>query len=345
MKKIIINHRSQHHSGYSGYSRLIDYLGDVISVPSDGYKGIVPYRIAKWIASNLNQKKGEYNSDSIDKELELYRLLKQEKDNKIVHYLNAERNIRFLVNSKQFFTDTTFLGTFHKPSEVLKQKITDNAYVKKLDGAIAVGVNQVDFLKNWLNTDKVSYIPHGVDTQFFKPDFTKREESTLLFVGQHLRDFEALNYCIPRIAEKIKDLKVNVVLHKSYKKFVEPHSSVAIFSNVEDTDLRDFYQRATALFLPMKNSTACNSILEAMAVGVPIISSDVGGNYGYIDRERAILVSRGKNDFLIDATIDLLNNEDKIMNMSNMSLEASKKLEWGKVAKQVNEFYKHCALN
>lgn len=346
MKKIIVSHRSKHHSGYSGYSRLIDFLEDTIAIPSGKSKNIVPYRIAKFIASNLDKKKGEYNTDSVEKEAELFKVLTKYKDKKsIIHYLNAERDIRFAINQKWYYTKDTFIGTFHKPNEILKKQIPKTKYLKMLDGAICVGPNQVDFIKDWLNIDNVKFIPHGIDTNFFTPDNTKREESTLLFVGQHLRDFKSFNYCIPKIAEKIPDLKVNVILHSSYMKYIEPHNAVKVFSKVNDIDLKQYYQNATALFLPMLNSTACNSILEAMAMGLPIISSDVGGNYGYVNDKNAILVPKGDDDFLIDTTVALLKNEDKLNKMSLMSIEASKQFDWKNVAKQVNDFYSYCAIN
>lgn len=346
MKKIIISHRSKHHSEHSGYSRLIDFLEDTITVPSNKKKRIIPYRLAKFIASNLDKKKGEYNTDSIEKEAELFNILTKYKDEKsIIHYLNAERDIRFVINQKWFYKNNIFIGTFHKPEEILKKKIPKTKYVKQLNSAICVGPNQVDFVKNWLDIENVKFIPHGIDTSFFIPDFSIREHNTLLFVGQHLRDFKTLNYCVPKIAEKIPDLKVNVILHKSYKKFVEPHKSVEIFSDVNDLDLKEFYQKATALFLPMLNSTACNSILEAMAMGLPIISSDVGGNYGYVNKSNAILIPKGENDSLTDVTIDLLKNEDKLNQMSLKSLELSNQFDWKNVAKQVDEFYRYCAIN
>ncbi len=223
--------------------------------------------------------------------------------------------------------------------------ITNPSILKKLKGAICVGPNQVEFLKEWLQIENVKFIPHGIDLQFFNPNFSERKENNLVFVGQHLRDFEALNYCVPKMADKIPNLIVNVIIHKSYQKYILPHPAINVFSNVDDIALKKFYQEATALFLPMINSTACNSILEAMAMGLPIISSNVGGNYGYVNKSNAILVPKGENDYLIDATVELLKNEDKLNQMSLKSLEISKQFDWVNVAKQVDEYYRYCAIN
>jgi len=300
----------------------------------------MPYRLAKLIGNIVKQNSGLYDTASVLKDVELYRTLKKrKKQHKVVHYLNAERDIRYVVNNTRLFENTFFCGTFHKPKAILASTISDNNYLQKLNGAIAVGVNQVDFLKNWLDIENVKYIPHGVDTTFFTQDITKRKTNNLLFVGQHLRDFDALNYCVPRLAEKIKNLEVNVVLRKDFFKKINKHSSIKLHSNIDDNKLKAFYQEASALFLPMINSTACNSILEALASGTPIITTNVGGNEAYLKGTNNILVPMNDLDYLIEATITILNDESRMVAMSNSSRLKAQEFEWQKIAKEVSGFY------
>ena len=257
----------------------------------------------------------------------------------MVHYLNAERDIRHLINYKQFFKNTIFCGTFHKPPSILKEQIVNTNYLKKLNGAIAVGSNQVDFLKNWLNIENVKYIPHGVATDYFVPDATKKKEHTLLFVGQHLRDFEVFNFCIPKIAERIKDLKVNVVLRKEYNSKIKPHPAIQLFNGIDDVALRNLYQEASLLFLPLTDVTACNSILEAMACGLPIVTSDVGGNATYLKNTENILVSPTDTDSFIEVIVTLLKNEEKLKAIGISSRVKALEYDWKIIANEINIFY------
>lgn len=337
MKTIIVHHRSSHHAQNSGYSRLIDFLPEAKTIFGTSR---LPYRIAKVIGDYSNQKAGLYNSSSVLKEMELYQELRKDKiSNKVIHYLNAERDIRFLLKKKNYFSNSTFFGTFHKPPTVLKDLIVDTRYIKKLDGVIAVGNNQVEFLKNWLEIENVKYVPHGVDTKFFTSAAIKDTPPTLLFVGQHLRDFEALNFCVPKIVDKVKGLKVNVILKKEYFKFINPHPSINLLSNINDEQLKKYYQEASVLFLPLKDSTACNSILEAMACGLPIITTDVGGNSEYLSATNNILAPYQDYDYLIEATIDLLSDENKRYILQKTSREKVLAYDWEEVAKQMGNFY------
>src|SRR5690606_2146753 len=134
------------------------------------------------------------------------------------------------------------------------------------------------------------YIPHGVDTAFFVPDNSVKQKNTLLFVGQHLRDFDTFNKTIPKLAETIPRLKVNVVIHRAYISKIKSRDSINILTAVKDKELKELYQQASLLYLPMTDSTACNSLLEAMASGLPIITSKVGGNLTYLQGTLNILI-------------------------------------------------------
>lgn len=337
MKKIIVQHRSPHHSGYSGYAQLINYLGDVEVVSGTSF---VPQRLAKFIKNSTPQGFGLYESSSVHKNVQLLQKQLFSNEKLLVHYLNGERDIRQAINWST--NRVKSVATFHKPEAVLRKTITNTKYLQKLDGAIAVGSNQVDFLKEWLQNDNVVYIPHGVATTFFTPDFSKRKENSILFVGQHLRDFEALNYAIPRLIAKIPTIEITIVLKKEFQKMVtSTASNVHIFSGVNDEKLRDMYQSATLLFLPLQDVTACNSILEAMACGLPIITTDLEGNRGYgLNEENSVLVSKNENKAYVDNVIELLRNETQINIFSNNMVANAQQYEWIKISKQIELFYK-----
>lgn len=289
-----------------------------------------------------SKSKGNYNVGSVLKMIELYQLLKKHKNEKnIVHFLNGERDIRYLGFFKRKFPNTKFCATFHKPPGVLKETISNTFALRKLDGAIAVGTNQVDFLKDWLQLENVAYVPHGVDTQFFVPDISTKKTNTLLFVGQHLRDFDTLNTTIVEIAKSLPALLVNVVVHPAYSGSIKPHASIKLLTKVNDEKLRTLYQEASLLYLPMLDSTACNSLLEAMACGLPIITSAVGGNEAYLDGTSNVLVALGNVKVFVIETLTVLEDQNRLLEMGKSSRVKALQLDWNEVAEVIDTFYKN----
>lgn len=337
MQKFIVHHRSSHHALNSGYGMLVDYLENVEVVT--GQKSLLPAGLARLIKNKQDTSFGLYDSNSAKKNEELTRkLLFSNSKNTLVHYLNGERDIRQAIS---YFKNVKSVSTFHKPPAILEKTITDTRYLHKLSGAIAVGSNQVDFLKEWLDIERVEYIPHGIDTTFFIPDPVKRMENTVLFVGQHLRDFEVLNNVIKNVSNQVPKVKFQVVLKKRFTKEVHPNKNVEVFSGVEDEKLKRMYQEATVLFLPLKEVTACNSLLEAMACGTPIITTDLEANRGYgLNNENSGLVLPGKHSDYTAAVIDILQaSESRLNDFSERIRENALQFDWKKVAEQVELFY------
>jgi len=335
MKKIVVHHRSSHHAVNSGYGKLVEYL-DGVDVVS-GKSSLLPDSVARFIKNKQDIKQGIYDSNSAKKNEELIRKLwfSNSKDT-VVHYLNGERDIRQAIH---YFKNVISVATFHKPTSVLQTTISDTRYLRKLNGAVAVGMSQVEFLKDWLGLDNVAYIPHGIDTNFFVPDVYKRKENTILFVGQHLRDFEALNSVVSAVSEIIPAVRFQVVLKKEFVDKVQSHRNIQIFSKVNDEALKTMYQEATALFLPLKDVTACNSLLEAMACGTPIITTDLPSNRGYgLTDFNSVLISPNA---YIDAVCSMLqSSESSLRHLSKNIRENALDYNWSEIARKLELFYK-----
>ncbi|RNC86888.1 MAG: glycosyltransferase family 1 protein [Winogradskyella sp.] len=341
MKVFKVYHRSSHHASVSGYNQLTQYGEDSLISATPKY---IPYRVAKYISQRTDQDAGIYDSNSVFKDINLtIKILKYGIRAKTIHYLNAERDIRIASILKPFLHKTKVCATFHKPPSILKTQISNTTYLSKLDGAIVVGSNQVSFIKETFGLDNVKYIPHGVDVHFFKPSkdvFKSSNKPNILFVGQHLRDFDTLNKVIKVFENKNQSIIFNIVLREDFRNNVCDSPIVNVFSNIDDYKLLELYQKATLLYLPLKDSTACNSILEAMACGLPIITTKVGGNSDYLSNTSSILLDPATVQDSVTVITKVINSQEL---QKHMSLSVRKKavdcFSWKIISKSISQFY------
>ncbi len=272
-------HRSPHHAAASGYPRLAEFIEGMHVIVGDHSR--MPYRLQKSVSSHLPGRSRNYNSISVAKEVELLASFRR-RARGVAHYFDAERDAYFgpLIASRVGWATS---GSFHYPPSILREVISRRA-VRRLDAAVALASNQAEALADVVGPERVHVIPLGVDTGYFCPadDQTQREPRHVLLVGQHLRDFEVFSHVVDSLKRRHEDLRVTAVLLSSYHDRIPRQPWITVRSGIDDAELRSLYRSASCLVLPLLDAAACTAILEAMACGLPVVTTDVGGTGDYV---------------------------------------------------------------
>lgn len=166
--------------------------------------------------------------------------------------------------------------TLHQPVEWFMQKPSWQKYLKSVDHVILVGETEVPLFKKLTGKDNVSFIPHGICSDFYCPDNNINREYMVLTVGNWLRDFQFADKVYQKLLEDDCNLKIVVVSNPENQRFITRNSRVQFLSGITDEELRDLYRKTACLFLPLTRFTANNALLEAGAVGCPIL---IASNY------------------------------------------------------------------
>ena len=147
---------------------------------------MIPYSLRSVLSNTVFKKSPGYDTQSIEKEWQLFLELRKNNSDTIVHYLNGERDIRYLLKFYRNSERVKFVTTFHKPPSILIEEINKNKYLKYLDGVIALGTNQANIINDQLKIKQTEIIPHGVDTIFFHPHknqlFHNKNKKSILFI-------------------------------------------------------------------------------------------------------------------------------------------------------------------
>jgi glycosyltransferase involved in cell wall biosynthesis len=147
-----------------------------------------------------------------------------------------------------------------------------------------------------LDAARVVTMPIPVDTEFFQPRAQRDGDGRdVLTVGKDLaRDYGTFLEAVRRLA-----VDATIVAHPRNVESSELSSNVTLRSGLCFTDLRDLYASAACVVLPQRSEDyaygseggGLTALLEAMAMGRPIVASDRAILHDYVtDGVEALLV-------------------------------------------------------
>ena len=114
---------------------------------------------------------------------------------RIFHFLYGENSYRYLGHLKRLNRGNSIVCTYHTPEKRFAEVVADRKHLSRIDAAIAVSTVQLEFLAEHIGPDRVHFVPHGIDVEYFRPDAAVHGETEILeclFVGSHLRDVDTL---------------------------------------------------------------------------------------------------------------------------------------------------------
>jgi glycosyltransferase involved in cell wall biosynthesis len=160
--------------------------------------------------------------------------------------------------------------------------------------------------------ERIHVIPVGTDTARWRPAESRptNERVRLLFVGGH---FERKGGRILLDVFRSLGLHDRAELHVVTRERVEPAPGVTVHTNVQNNspELLDLFQSADLFVLPTLADCFGNASIEAMAVGLPVITTAIGGIPDIVERgTTGYLLPPGDAAGLAQAVHHLVSNAD-----------------------------------
>jgi glycosyltransferase involved in cell wall biosynthesis len=110
---------------------------------------------------------------------------------------------------------------------------------------------------------------------------------------------------------------------------------VSFKGNLTDAELADLYRGARALVFPSLQEGFGLPLIEAMACGIPVITSDVSSMAEIAGRENALLVDPTDVDALAAAMDRMVEDDQMWQTLSARGLERARDFTWSAVAARV----------
>jgi glycosyltransferase involved in cell wall biosynthesis len=228
------------------------------------------------------------------------------------------------------------LGEFYKhapgpaPIERIKRVLNERAY-----NAAAHLVTWSQWAKDSLARDygveqgKVTVISPGIDLELWRVDRSREARPldspvTFLFVGG---DFErkgggALLTAFRTARDKIPGAKLLIVTKTLKDDFAEPGIEVFRGLTPNTPALRELYARADVFAFPTLGDCLPLAVMEALAAGLPVITSNVGAlSEAVTDGICGLVVESDRSDSLTAAMVLLGVEPDMRIRMSDAAVE------------------------
>lgn len=236
-------------------------------------------------------------------------------------------------------------------SEIKKYRLVFNPWVKKKlkqmesnclsQAAKIVALNQrmTAFLEKDLDLDpgKISIIPNAVDTSLFQPRHLNPKR--VLFVGRSTvpKGIDTLIKAAPDInGDVIIVTKVasKGVIEKAKKAGIQFHF------NIPHQQMPEIYNQAQVFVLPSLDEEQPLTILESMASGLPVVTTEIGSGGMVKDKINGIIIPPRDPNALAEATNQLLADQELYKKISRENRHyVEKNHSWERVINQYVSIY------
>ncbi len=247
--------------------------------------------------------------------------------------------------------------------ETTKGRTRIRRYLGHIDAVIGPSMELAEKSKAiGLPDEAIFYIPNGVDARKFNPnadpgDLPERcgvnPSRPVIICPRRLEPKNGVEYFIrsvPRVLREFPDTQFLIVgggFPEERIRFEEMltewkcRPSVIFTGNVPNTDMPAYYGMADIAVLPSLMEATSISGLEAMASGLPLVGTRVGGIPEIVvDNETGILVEPRDHEALADAIVKLLANPELCMRLGESARRrVESTFSWLQIARQTADVY------
>jgi glycosyltransferase involved in cell wall biosynthesis len=162
-------------------------------------------------------------------------------------------------------------------------------------------------------------------------------------VGSHQRDFKTLTRAVEHVWRKDPTVRFVFAGLESDRVLgaLAADERVHVLGRVSDAELRAAYQDASVALFAFHDATASTALLEAMACGLPIVTTDVGGVGEYVNSDAACLCRPLDAECMADGVLALLDEPERARRMGQASRALAVDHDFRVMATEVRKVYEH----
>jgi glycosyltransferase involved in cell wall biosynthesis len=265
---------------HTGYEQLTRFMAKETKSSVVGRRG---GQLTRYLGSSYARLQGRSGRGATDFSEVEFRFRRNLQRPRLSHILYLEDHLNLINAWKR--RPGNVIGTIHLPASVWRPEQCKS--LSRLTAALVLYHRDIAFFEKHVGKERVKFIHHGADLEFFKPDITKLlTPPRILYSGVFLRNEPMLVRLVNQLLEEIPQLRFDLLIPLHHRKSpnLAPllnHPAVTWHAGLNDEELRELYQKSYLMLLPMNDSGANTAVVEALACGLPIATTDVGGIRDY----------------------------------------------------------------
>jgi glycosyltransferase involved in cell wall biosynthesis len=285
----------------------------------------------------------------------LYQGRKMLKDIDLIHANVVHYHFIWLLFQSLPYIITEHATQYHRFQSLRNawlKKLVFKPIFRKAKAVLPVSQHLGKKLEELFGKLSIYVIPNVINTDLFYP--SDRKNTTYTFL--HLSNLsEAKN--IAGVLEAIKLLKQSgMYFHfqlggngdtlciEEFVKSNQLEDVIQIVPSLSHAEVSEFMRNADCfvLFSDFENQPCV--LTEALASGLPFISTDVGGVKEFLPPEGGCLVEKGNVQQLVDKMADILNNQPTIEKSSLVNY-ATQTFSSSHISQKINKIYNDCLVS
>jgi glycosyltransferase involved in cell wall biosynthesis len=259
-------------------------------------------------------------------------------------------NVESVIWERYFETETNPLRRWYVGRQWRKFRRFERRALGEADRTIAVSDVDAERFRRDFGVRRVRVVENGVDTQFFQPGARRRDPSRLLFLGSldwrpNLDGVQLLlDEVFPRVRATVPAATLAIVGRNpsdALRRRVAASPGVELFGSVPD--VRPFLAGCGMLVVPLRIGGGSRlKILEALAAGVPVVSTRVGAEGLHLEAGRDLTVVETVAN-LAPALVDAVRDYPRLAAEAERGREQVLfRYDWDRLADQLEQVWLDC---
>jgi glycosyltransferase involved in cell wall biosynthesis len=270
---------------------------------------------------------------------------------KNVHRLVMAHNVESLIWQRYYETERSTVKRWYIGKQWRKFERFEREAFADAEQVVAVSAEDAERIERDFGAAHVAVVDNGVDTAYFQPQPGRREANRILFLGslEWRPNLDAVDQLLDRIFPTVHVIEATARLSivgrnpaPALRDRVIGRMGVHLHANV--ADVRPFLAQSAVLAVPLRIGGGSRlKILEALASGVPVVSTRVGAEGLCLEPDRHLTVVDDIDDMAPALVRTLRNPAEALAQAERGRQRVLERYDWSLLADKLEEVWIACA--